>query len=293
MFIELRISNVAVLKDLRVSLEPGLNVLSGETGAGKSIVVDALEVLLGGRASSGMVRAGEARALVEGVVDVGDLEAVGELLAELGLESDDGHLVLRREVRAEGRSRGWVNGSPATAGMLRRIGSLLVDIHGQHEHQRLLSAGFQRQVLDAFGGCAELAGDVADGFRRVAELASRLASLEERCGELESRADFIRFQLGEITGAKLHAGEDDELRIEAEPACTRRHARPRESRAARASPRGRGRRRGPPCGFCGPSAAPGRDGSGARGSFIHARRRIPPGVGCGRRTGGLRRGHRP
>ena len=215
MFIELRISNVAVLRDLRVSLEPGLNVLSGETGAGKSIVVDALEVLLGGRASSGMVRAGEARALVEGVVDVGDLDPVTELLAELGLECDDDHLVLRREVRAEGRSRGWVNGSPATAGMLRRIGSLLVDIHGQHEHQRLLSPGFQRQVLDAFGGCAELAGEVADGYRRAAELGSRLASLEERRGELESRADFIRFQLGEIVGAKLHAGEDEELRIEA------------------------------------------------------------------------------
>lgn len=215
MFIELRISNVAVLRDLRVSLEPGLNVLSGETGAGKSIVVDALEVLLGGRASSGMVRAGEARALVEGVVDVGDLDAVTELLAELGLECDDDHLVLRREVRAEGRSRGWVNGSPATAGMLRRIGSLLVDIHGQHEHQRLLSPGFQRQVLDAFGGCAELAVEVADGYRRAAELGSRLASLEERRGELETRADFIRFQLGEIVGAKLHAGEDEELRIEA------------------------------------------------------------------------------
>lgn len=215
MFIEIRISNVAVLKDLRISLEPGLNVLSGETGAGKSIVVDALEVLLGGRASSGMVRAGEARALVEGVVDVGDLDAVAELLAELGLESDESYLVLRREVRAEGRSRGWVNGSPATAGMLRRIGSLLVDIHGQHEHQRLLSAGFQRQVLDAFGGCADLAEEVADGFRRVAELGGRLASLEERRGELESRADFIRFQLDEIAGAKLHEGEDEELRIEA------------------------------------------------------------------------------
>ena len=214
MLVELRIRNFAVLKDLSVSLEAGLNVISGETGAGKSIVVDALEVLLGGRASSGAVRSGEARALVEGVVDVRGLEDVAALLAELGLEADDDHLVLRREVRAEGRSRGWVNGSPATAGVLRRIGSLLVDIHGQHEHQRLMSVDFQQEVLDAFGGCRELAAEVAAAFGRVGRLRRDLAALEERRRELESRADFIRFQLGEILGAKVHADEDEELRVE-------------------------------------------------------------------------------
>ncbi len=215
MFVELRIRNFAVLKDLSVSLEPGLNVLSGETGAGKSIVVDALEVLMGGRASSGVVRSGEARALVEGVADVGGLGEVAELLAELGLEADDDHLVLRREIRAEGRSRGWVNGSPATAGVLRRIGSLLVDIHGQHEHQRLMSADFQQEVLDAFGGCRDLAEEVASVFRQAAGLMRKLAALEDRRSELESRADFIRFQLGEILGAKILPGEDEELRVEA------------------------------------------------------------------------------
>ena len=214
MFIELIIRNFAVLKDLRVPLKAGLNVLSGETGAGKSIVVDALAILLGGRASSGVVRSGEARALVEGVVDVRGREPVAALLAELGIEADEDQLVLRREIRAEGRSRGWVNGSPATAGVLRRIGSLLVDIHGQHEHQRLLSGDFQQQVLDAFGGCADIVDRVSEGFRRTTGLRDRLAALEERRRELESRADFIRFQLGEIHGAKLHADEDEELRVE-------------------------------------------------------------------------------
>ena len=215
MFVELIIRNFAVLKDLRVPLKAGLNVLSGETGAGKSIVVDALAILLGGRASSGVVRSGEARALVEGVVDVGGLDAVAELLAGLGMEADEDHLVLRREIRAEGRSRGWVNGSPVTAGVLRRIGSLLVDIHGQHEHQRLLSGDFQQQVLDAFGGCTGVTDRVAEGFRRTTDLRNRLAALEERRRELTSRADFIRFQLGEILGAELHADEDEELRVEA------------------------------------------------------------------------------
>ena len=215
MLIELRIQNFAVLKDLSASLQAGLNVVTGETGAGKSIVVDAVEVLLGGRASAGVVRSGEGRALIEGVVRVEGLDEVGELLSGLGLEAEDGHLILRREVRAEGRSRGWVNGSPVTAGVLRRIGSLLVDIHGQHEHQRLLSGDFQRAVLDAFAGCRELAARVEEAFQRITHLRQRVAGLEERRRELESRADFIRFQLGEIVVAKIRPGEDDELRTEA------------------------------------------------------------------------------
>ena len=215
MLIELRIQNFAVLKDLSVSLQAGLNVVTGETGAGKSIVVDAVEVLLGGRASSGVVRSGDGRALVEGVVRVAGMDDVADLLSEMGLEAEDGHLILRREVRAEGRSRGWVNGSPVTAGVLRRIGSLLVDIHGQHEHQRLLSGDFQRAVLDAFAGCRDLAAEVEKSFRRIAGLRQRVAAFEEGRRELESRADFVRFQLGEILGAKIRAGEDEELRTEA------------------------------------------------------------------------------
>ena len=215
MIVELRIRNFAVLRDCTLRLEPGLNVISGETGAGKSIVVDALEVLLGGRASSGVVRSGEVRAVVEGVVDVKGVADVAAALDELGLDADDDHLVLRREIRGGGRSRAWMSGSPATAGVLRRIGALLVDIHGQHEHQRLMSASFQQRVLDAFGECTGLAASAAAHFRRSAELEARLAALSERRRDLEARADFIRFRLGEIRGAKLRAGEDEDLRVEA------------------------------------------------------------------------------
>lgn len=189
--------------------------MTGETGAGKSIVVDAVEVLLGGRASAGMVRSGEGRAVVDGVVRVRRRDEVAGVISELGLEGEDGHLILRREVRAGGRSRGWVNGSPVTAAVLRRIGSLLVDIHGQHEHQRLLSGDFQRAVLDAFGACEDLAAEAEAAFRRIARLRRRAAAAGERRHELESRADFVRFQLGEILGAKIRAGEDEELRAEA------------------------------------------------------------------------------
>ncbi|MYI06514.1 MAG: AAA family ATPase, partial [Gemmatimonadetes bacterium] len=213
MLIELRIRNFAVLKDLAISLEPGLNVVSGETGAGKSIVVNALEVLLGGRASSGTVRSGAKCAVVEGVADIEGLAEVTALLDELGVDADDRHLILRREVRGEGRSRAWVNGSPATAGVLRRIGSLLVDIHGQHEHQRLMSAGFQREILDLFGGCAALASRVRDLHGLAEALQQRLAALEQRREELESRADFIRFRLGEIQAARIRPDEDEELSV--------------------------------------------------------------------------------
>ena len=214
MLIELRIRNFAVLRSALLRLEPGLNVISGETGAGKSIVVDALEILLGGRASSTVVRSGEERATVEGVFDIQGDADLAAALDEQGLEADDGHLVMRREVRSEGRSRAWINGSPATAALLRRIGALLVDIHGQHEHQRLMSAAFQREVLDAFGGCTELAGEVAAHFRRAAELQRRLDALADRRRDLESRADFIRFRLGEIRGARIRPGEDDEIQSE-------------------------------------------------------------------------------
>lgn len=214
MLIELRIRNFAVLRSALLRLEPGLNVISGETGAGKSIVVDALEILLGGRASSTVVRSGEERATVEGVFDIQGDADLAAALDEQGLEADDGHLVMRREVRSEGRSRAWINGSPATAALLRRIGALLVDIHGQHEHQRLMSAAFQREVLDAFGGCTELAGEVAAHFRRAAELQRRLDTLADRRRDLESRADFIRFRLGEIRGARIRPGEDDEIQSE-------------------------------------------------------------------------------
>ena len=214
MIVELRIRNFAVFRDCTLHLEPGLNVISGETGAGKSVVVDALEMLLGGRASSGAVRSGEARAVLEGVVDMKGVVGVAAALDELGLEADDDHLVLRREIRSGGRSRAWINGCAATAGVLRRVGALLVDIHGQHEHQRLMSADFQQRVLDAFGECTDLAAHVAAHFRRAAELEARLGALSERRRDLEARADFIRFRLGEIRGAKLRAGEDEELRVE-------------------------------------------------------------------------------
>jgi len=214
MLVELRIRDYAVVEDLTLTLGPGLNALTGETGAGKSIIVGALSLLLGERASSGVVRAGAQRASVEAVFDLSGLARVAERLDELGYAPEDGLLILRREVAAEGRNRAWVNGSPATAGVVGELGSALVDLHGQHEHQTLLRPAEQRGILDAFSGSADEAASVAHLYGKLEDLRRTLETREDRLREIESRADFLRFQLAEMDGAKLSAGEDQDLDAE-------------------------------------------------------------------------------
>ena len=214
MLVELRIRDYAVVDDLTLSLGSGLNVLTGETGAGKSIIVGALSLLLGERASSDVVRTGASRASVEAVFDLDGTPALREQVEELGFRLDDGLLILRREVAAAGRNRAWVGGSPATAGVVGELGSTLVDLHGQHEHQTLLRARDQRGILDAYGGSLELAEDVARSYRHLQGLREELEVREERRREVESQADFLRFQLSEIDDARLEPGEDELLEAE-------------------------------------------------------------------------------
>ncbi|HLV60162.1 MAG TPA: DNA repair protein RecN, partial [Fredinandcohnia sp.] len=214
MLIELRIQNFAVIDRLTVRLSPGLNVLTGETGAGKSIIVGALSLLLGERASADVVRAGEARAVVEGVFDIAENAEVLAILEEQGIEAEDGLLILRREVAAEGRNRAWVNGSATTAGMLGELGRRLVDMHGQHEHQTLVRQDEQRAILDAYAGSEALVAEVAEAHARLSEVRRELADLDRRRREAEERADFLRFQVEEIEKAKLREDEEEKLEEE-------------------------------------------------------------------------------
>lgn len=214
MLIELRIRDFAVIHEISVEMGPGLHVLSGETGAGKSIIVGALSLLLGERASSEDVRSGAAKSTIEAVFDLSMLPALRARVDELGFELDDGVLILRREVAATGRSRAWVNGSPTTAKIVGELGRSLVDLHGQHEHQTLLRAEHQLKILDAFAGASPQAADVLQRYRHLSELKARLADMQERRRELESRADFLRFQQGEIEQAGLEPGEDRLLQEE-------------------------------------------------------------------------------
>ncbi|MFO7892862.1 MAG: DNA repair protein RecN [Longimicrobiales bacterium] len=214
MLIELRIENFAVIERLAVRLEPGLNVLTGETGAGKSIIVGALSLLLGERASSDAVRAGAERAVVEGVFDVEDRAEIVEILRDQGLDTEDGLLILRREVAVEGRNRAWVNGAASTAGLVGELGSRLADLHGQHEHQALLRNADQRAILDAFAGQTDRVAEMRAAHRELAEIRAEVEALESRRREIEQRADFLRFQLNEIDEAEIEPGEEEELEAE-------------------------------------------------------------------------------
>lgn len=210
---ELRIRDLAIIRQVTLPLAPAFNVLSGETGAGKSIVVGALTVLLGDRASADLVRTGAERATVEGIFDVSERPDVLEALDDRGLEHEQGTLVLKREI-APGRARAWINGTPVTATILGEIGSLLVTVHGQHEAHTLLDGASQRRWLDAAAGALPLAREVA--VRHAAVLAARVAISERRARqrEAESRADFLRHVADEIEGAQLVAGEDERLQEE-------------------------------------------------------------------------------
>jgi DNA repair protein RecN (Recombination protein N) len=211
MLLELRIQNFAVIEQLSVHLESGLNALTGETGAGKSIIVGALGLLLGERASADSIRTGAQKAVVEGVFDVANRKDILKALAEQGIEANEGLLILRREVAVEGRSRAWVNGAASTAALLGELGRMLVDLHGQHEHQTLLRRDQQRDILDDYAGATDLAREVAGAHARVRDLETELANLERRRLEAEQRSDYLRFQANEIEIAKPRIGEEDEI----------------------------------------------------------------------------------
>jgi len=211
---ELRIINFAIIDDLRLRFAPGLNVLTGETGAGKSIVVDAVELVIGGRASSDVVRAGAESAVVDALFDVGGIPQVGVTLEELGLDrGDGGELLLSREVLPEGRSVARINGRTATATMVRRVATDLIDIHGQHEHQSLLHRDSHLDLLDRFGGESTLSlrACVAELYGRLAELERLARKLAGDRRERARRVDLLRYQIQEIDRARLSPGEDEEL----------------------------------------------------------------------------------
>ena len=230
MLTEIRVRDLAVIADVTLQLRPGLTVLTGETGAGKSLLVDALALVLGERASSDVVRPGAPRAIVEAVFDlttsrtstISTASATSPILstmsiaaAEAGVELDDGRLIVRREISAEGRSRAWVNGSPATVGALAGLARLVVDLHGQHDAQSLLRPVRQRDLLDAYGSAEAERTAVRETHQRVASLAVRERALEAQLAEARKQADYLGHVAQEIRGAQPRPGEDEELAVEA------------------------------------------------------------------------------
>ncbi len=215
MLTDLRVRDLGVIEDLTLSFGPGMTALTGETGAGKTLVVEALQLVLGGRANPGMVRAGAAEALVEARFVVAE---ASEGSGPDGDETGGGHereVILARSVPAEGRSKAWVDGRMAPVGALAEAAAQLVEIHGQHEHRALVTAGAQRNVLDAFAGT-----DLAALRALRAELREIDGALEALGGDEQQRAreaDVLRYQVREIEVAHLEDPDEEAgLRVEEE-----------------------------------------------------------------------------
>ena len=211
---ELSIRNLAVVEEAVVPFAPGLNVLTGETGAGKSIVVDALLLITGARAQLDWIRTGADTALVEAVFEIDPAGPVAALLDEAGHHPGDGQLVIKRELARSGRHRAFVNDGAATVGLLERLGELLVELHGQHEHQRLMEPARQLLLLDRFAEALDRRERVGALVRTWEETRAALDRLRSEMREGARQEDLYRFQLAEIDDVRLKDGEEDELRAE-------------------------------------------------------------------------------
>ncbi len=211
----LRIRDLAVVEDVTIEFGAGLNLLTGETGAGKSIVVQALGLVAGARADRDAVRAGAERAVVEALFEISDNSPLPGWADEHGLEPIvDRQFLVRREVSVTGTGRAFANGSPVTQVLLREAGRLLVDLHGQHDHVRLLEADRQIELLDRFGGSERLAAEVAEAFVAVGAAEEELAAWTERLARREDRLDQLRRTVREIDAVAPREGEWEALASE-------------------------------------------------------------------------------
>jgi DNA repair protein RecN (Recombination protein N) len=214
---ELSIKNFAIIDQLRVEFAPGLNVFTGETGAGKSIVVDALNLALGERASNDLIRTGSDEAVVEAAFELNSHgpAAVRAILADQGIVAEPGEdLIVRRVISAAGKNKVYINGSLANLATLAAVGAALADIHGQHEHQSLLAIDQQRDMVDSFGGLLDRRDAFASLYERYHGLRRELAALEAGEREKAQREDLLRYQANEVEAARLQDGEDESLAAE-------------------------------------------------------------------------------
>lgn len=208
----LYIKNFALIDELEVHFEQGLNILTGQTGAGKSIILGALNMILGERADTQIIRRGTDKAIAEAMIDVGDHCPFASLLEENAVEMQD-PLILRREIRSSG-SRAFINDTPVTISVLKQVGNHLVDLHGQHDHQKLLNEDHHRGVVDSFGDVDIFLNEYQDAYQQMADLRKELRDLQNREEELQEKLTLYQFQREELEEAALQKGEEEELEEE-------------------------------------------------------------------------------
>ncbi|TFD92238.1 DNA repair protein RecN [Jeotgalibacillus sp. R-1-5s-1] len=210
---DLSIRNFAIIEELSLSFEEGLTVLTGETGAGKSIIIDAIQLLAGGRGSAEFVRHGEKKAEIEGVFTVPTAHPVYERCEQFGIEIEDDMILLKRDISVSGKSACRINGKLVTIAILREVGSALIDIHGQHESQELMDEQLHIHLLDQFGGSdiSAARSNYSEVYRLYDDLRKQIRSLSENDQQMAHRLDLIQFQYQEIEKANLTINEDEEL----------------------------------------------------------------------------------
>jgi len=210
---KLYVKNYAILEEIEVEFGPGLNILTGETGTGKSILIGALSLLFGERADSDFIRKGEEKALVEGYFDVKNSPVIKKCLEKEEIDYAD-ELVMKREMSVAGRNRAFINDAVVSLNALKEISKHIVDIHGQHQHQSLFIEGSYLDVIDEYGGIIQLAGTVYDYFLMLTGTLARYKELCKKRKELQEQEEFYRFQLNEINKINPHPGEDAVLEKE-------------------------------------------------------------------------------
>lgn len=229
------IKNFAIIDSLEIEFSPNLNIITGETGAGKSIMIDALMVLLGERASAGFVRSGEKKAIIEGVFSFPSGHKVFRVLDEAGFDYDDNEIdvineiektyknyensenseiIVRRDIKIKGSSRSFLNDTPIRTSLLKKIGDILVDFHGQHDHQSLLHPEIHIELLDSTGSYDSELNDYWSHFRELESIVIEYSELRRKEKTLKERQGLLRFRLDEITKISPKANEDTELEKE-------------------------------------------------------------------------------
>ncbi len=207
----LRIKNLALVEELEWQMAPGFIAVTGETGAGKSIIIGALQLLLGERADKSLIRTGADLCTVEAVFSGDDLQKLNLRLIEAGVEACEGDLIIRRTLSTSGANRQFINGSPTTLAILKNLGDELVDLHGPHDHQSLLSRGKQLKLLDSFAGAGGQLDQYHKHYRQLQTLTAEHATLDTAETAREQELDLLRHQINEITAANLVAGEEEEI----------------------------------------------------------------------------------
>jgi DNA repair protein RecN (Recombination protein N) len=206
----LRIKNLALVEDLEWQLAPGFTAITGETGAGKSIIIGALQLLLGERTDKSLIRTGTESCTVEAIFEGAELKQLDSLLRESGVESNAGELIVKRSFSTSGTNRQFINGSPTTLGVLKNLGDELVDLHGPHDHQSLLSPERQLALLDGYAHTEETLREFETSYRKLQSLRAEHAALSTAESAREQEIDLLRHQINEISSANLSATEEDE-----------------------------------------------------------------------------------